>query len=33
MRSVGMIEINGIKKLNCIEVHTCNKDVVNEQIT
>jgi len=25
MRSVGMIERNGIKKLNFIEVHTCNK--------
>jgi len=26
MGSVGMIEMNGIKKLNCIEVHTCKKN-------
>jgi len=26
MRSVGMIEMNGIKKLNFTEVHTCKKN-------
>jgi len=26
MRSVGMIEVNGIKKLNFIEVHTRKKN-------
>ena len=26
MRSVGLIEMNGIKKLNFIEVHTCKKN-------